>query len=117
MSCTWDNPADTAKVRYVRLDGRGIRDIAAVDGGFLILAGPVGDGDFSYRVYFWDGTDQLPGGDDSPKPQRLGEFPDMDKGKPEGLAVLKAAGKTYDLLLLCDGWPKGGPTLWKLTRP
>jgi len=41
----------------------------------------------------------------------------MGKGKPEGLAVLKADGRTYDVLLLCDGLPKGGPTRWKLTRP
>ena len=58
---------------------------------------------------------------DGPKPQRLGEFPEMRlgmaTGKPEGLAVLKAEGKTYELLLLCDGLPKGGPTRWTLTRP
>ena len=36
----WDD-VDAAEVRYVQLDGRGIGDIAAVDDGFLILAGPV----------------------------------------------------------------------------
>src|SRR6266508_350209 len=36
----WDD-VDAAEVRYVQLDGRGIRDIAVVDDGFLILAGPV----------------------------------------------------------------------------
>jgi phosphohistidine phosphatase SixA len=117
LSCAWDNPAGTAEVRYVRLDGRGIRDLTAVDGGFLILAGPVGDGDFTYRVYFWDGADQLPAGEDAPGPQRLGEFSGLGEGKPEGLVLLTEEDKTYEILLLCDGLPKGGPTRWKLTRP
>jgi hypothetical protein len=117
VSTKWDDPPDIVEVWYVQLDGRGIRDIAAVEGGFLILAGPVGDADFSYRVYFWDGADQLRAGEDGLRTQRLGEFSDIGKGKPEGLAVLKAQGKRYDLLLVRDGLPKGGPTRWKLTRP
>ncbi len=117
MSCTWQDPDHTAEVRYLRLGGRGIRDLTAVVGGFLVLAGPVGDGDTPYRVYFWDGNDQLPAGLDASDPQLLGEFSGLGDGKPEGLVVLKEEGKRYDLLLLCDGLRNGGPTRWSLTRP
>ena len=117
LSCTWDNPTGSAQVRYIRLGGRGIRDLTAVDGGFLVLAGPVGDGDSTYRIYFWDGTDHLPLGENGPVPELLGEFSNLGAAKPEGLAVLKAEGRTYDVLLLCDGLPKGGPTRWSITRP
>ncbi len=50
-----------AELRYVPLDGRGIRDIARVSDGFLILAGPVGDSPLSYELVFWDGNDGFPG--------------------------------------------------------
>lgn len=117
LSCTWDDPSGTAQVKYIRLAGRGIRDLTAVADGFLVLAGPVGDGDGTYRVYFWDGSDQLPAGTAGPGPQRLGEFTGLGEGKPEGLVVLEEHGGTYEVLLLCDGLPDGGPTRWKLTRP
>jgi hypothetical protein len=116
VSTTWDDPDRDAKVRYVNLDGRGIRDLVAVDGGFLILAGPVGDGDGSYRIYFWDGADQLPGGDNGPRPDRLGEFTDLDDAKPEGLAVVGSQGKTYDILVVLDGL-KSRAMGWKIRRP
>ena len=115
VATTWADPT-TVDVLYVQLGGRGVRDIAAVDDGFLILAGPVGDGDGSYRVYFWNGKDQMSGGNGA-KPQRLAEFSDLDGGKPEGLAVLNSSGKTYQILVVCDGLPKGGPTKWMLSRP
>lgn len=117
LSRRWDAPDDSVQVRYVRLDGRGIRDLAAVRDGFLILAGSVGDGDGTFRVYHWDGADQLPSGESGPKPQLLGEFSGLGVGKPEGLVVLKEQEKTLDVLLLCDGLPGGGPSRWALTRP
>jgi len=112
---TWEN-AETIDVRYVQLDGRGIRDIAAVETGFLILAGPVGDGDTSYRVYYWSGADQLTGGL-AAKPQRMAELSDLGEGKPEGLAVLSAQGRKYRVLIVFDGLPRGEATAWALSRP
>ncbi len=117
LSCTWDDPKGTAQVRYVRLGGRGFRDLTAVSGGFLVLAGPVGDGDQSFRVYFWDGNDQLPAGENGPGPQLLGEFDAPGGGRPEGLVVLSEVGNTFEVLLLCDGLPNGQPSRWTLTRP
>jgi Protein of unknown function (DUF3616) len=115
LSCTWNDQAHTT-TRYLRLGGRGIRDLAAVPGGFLVLAGPVGDGDLSYRIYSWDGKDQFPAGDGGPRPELLGELSNLSAGKPEGIAVLKAEGKKYDVLMVCDGLQNGGPVRWTLTR-
>ncbi|HQR52566.1 MAG TPA: DUF3616 domain-containing protein [Burkholderiales bacterium] len=115
LTTRWDDLTGDAQVRYVRLDGRGIRDMAAVEGGFLILAGPVGDGDGSYRLYFWDGVDQSTDSD-AARPQRLAEFA-AGTGKPEGLAVLGAHDGDYDLLLLCDGLPQGGLARLRIRRP
>jgi Protein of unknown function (DUF3616) len=113
---TWDDP-DAAEVRYVQLDGRGIRDLVAVDDGFLILAGPVGDADGSYRVHFWNGRDGLAARGDDARAQRLAEFSELEGGKPEGLAVLATLGRTYELLLVRDGLRSGAPTRWTLARP
>jgi len=117
LSCTWDDPAGTAQLRYVKLGGRGVRDLVGVGGGFLVLAGSVGDGDGSYRVYFWDGADQLPAGENGPGAKLLGEFADLGGAKPEGLVVLKEAGNVFEVVLVCDGVAKGGPTRWTLSRP
>lgn len=116
LSCTWDDPKGTAQVRYIRLGGRGVRDLAAVTGGFLVLAGPVGDGDGTFRVYHWDGDDQLLAGENGLGPQLMGEFANLGAGRPEGIVILKEEGKTFEVLLLCDGLPKGGPSRWTLTR-
>ncbi len=113
---TWDD-VDAGKLRYVQLDGRGIRDLAAVDDGFLLLAGPVGDGDGTYRIYFWNGIDQFSTHSDVDRPQRLAEFSDLGDGKPEGLTVLRSQGNSYDILVVYDGPAKGAPTRWTLARP
>ena len=116
LSCTFGKVPGDVKVAYARFGGRGVRDMVAVSDGFLVLAGPVGDGDQSSQIYFWDGSDGLAGKTDPPRPRPLAELPDFGRAKPEGLAVLKEEGKTYELLLVCDGLPKGGPTRWRLTR-
>ena len=115
LTCTFDDPTATAKTVYVNLDGRGVRDIVATADGFLILAGPVGNGHTSYRIYYWDGHDLW----SKPAPgqmKRLADVPPMGKGKPEGLTVLKQVGNEYELLLVCDGVKNGAPTRWKLKR-
>jgi hypothetical protein len=117
LSTTWDDMVGAAQVRYVRLDGRGIRELAAVEGGFLVLAGPTGDGDASYRIYYWDGADQLSDDEEGPRPLPLLDLPVTGPGKPEGLAVLDVRGRTYELMLLCDGLPKGGLARLRLSRP
>lgn len=116
LVCTFDDPDGTAAVRYVQLGGRGVRDIAAVADGFLILAGPVGDGDSTYRLYHWDGRDGLAATDPG-HTRPLGDLPDAGKGKPEGLAVLKESATEWDVLIVADGLPKGGPVRLTVARP
>ena len=59
----WENKNLDYELRFVQLDGNGIRDITKVDDGFLIIAGPVGDGKTPYELYFWNGVDGIPGKD------------------------------------------------------
>ncbi len=62
----FDHP-EAATLRFVNLKGLGIRDMAAVKDGFLMLAGPVGEGPADFRIFFWDGADAIPG---KPQPRR-----------------------------------------------
>ncbi len=41
-----------------------------------------GDADLSYRVYFWNGRDELTARSDDARPQRLAEFSELEGGKP-----------------------------------
>lgn len=114
----FDHP-DKADLRFVNLGGLGIRDITAVSGGFLILAGPVGDGRPDYRIFFWDGADEIPGKDRPGKtgPEELTEVPlPTSDAKAEGLAVLEEHDKKYDVLLVFDGPDDGRPTRFTVTR-
>jgi hypothetical protein len=99
----FDAPQDYT-LQFVKLDGRGIRDLAAVDGGFLVLAGPVGDGDSSYQLHLWNGEDCIPG-DAGPAGRLtpLGELRGNEEVKPEALAAIDDRAAQWRLLLLRDG--------------
>ena len=92
----------------------GVRDIAAVAGGFLILAGPsLPEGDEavgSGRVFFWREGDE---------PARLlREFSVKDKGiKPEVLLILGEDPMAYRAMVMCDGIAGGSPTEYRLPKP
>lgn len=112
MRFSFDKPDCKNRLLYLRLGGRGIRDMAAVSDGFLVLAGPVGDGPGSYQLYHWDGNDLLPGtnrtlgrlrllGDIEPP---ISEVDGKKKrGKAEGVAVMREDAGTYDLIVAYDG--------------
>jgi len=92
------------QLKFVPLDGRGIRDLVAVDDGFLILAGPVGDGDASCRFYWWNGGDCIPGKDRSEgQVTLLGAVPDAAGVKPEGMCLISEDRDAWRLLMVCDG--------------
>jgi len=78
-----------------------------VSDGFLIVAGPVGDGSASYKLYHWDGKDTIIGEDRAPedigKVSSLGEIPIPDKGKAEGIAVVEEGTTYYDVIIVYDG--------------
>jgi len=97
------NPSPKVAERYfVNLGGLGIRDIASVDDGFLLIAGPVGDGPPDFRLYLWDGKDMVPGqGSPGGSVRLLGNFA-KGSGKAEGLAVLTEKADHYKLLVLYD---------------
>jgi hypothetical protein len=99
----FESPQDYT-LQFVKLDGRGIRDLAAVDDGFLVLAGPVGDGDASYQLHLWNGEDCIPGdADPAGRLTPLGELRGNDDVKPEALVALNERDAQWRLLLLRDG--------------
>ncbi len=113
----FDQPARDKRLLYVNLGGRGIRSLARVDGGFLVIAGPVGDEPRSFQLYFWDGNDMVPGdGARSAQPgslRLLKEIPAPGEAKAEGLAVLDETDEEYDLMIVFDGTP--GPIAQRYT--
>jgi hypothetical protein len=111
----FDNP-DDYEVRYVQLAGRGVRDLVAVDDGLLVVAGPVGDGDASYKLYLWNGEDCIPGNADAPGAlSEVGELPASAEIKPEGLALLGETPDHWELLTVSDGAPNA--TRWLVPKP
>lgn len=103
----FDTP-DDYEMRFVRLGGRGVRDIVATETGLLILAGPIGDGDASYQLYHWNGEDCVPG--EEPTERQLamvGEIETAPGEKPEGLSLLSESPAAWRLLLVSDGSTKG----------
>lgn len=119
LKCQFTKPIAEADLVFVNLGGRGIRDMTRVDNGFLVLAGPVGDGPGSYQVYFWDGEDCLPGSRAVGKVGQLnllGEIPSDGDGKAEGLALLKESDSDYEVLIVFDGKENGAPTRFSITK-
>jgi hypothetical protein len=112
---------------YVDLGGRGIRDITSVGDGFLLIAGPVGDGPTSYQLYHWDGKDMIPGEDRDPKDVGklilLGEIePPMSvdppaRAKAEGIVSLKQQGTEYDLIVVYDSGANGAAQRFRVPKP
>lgn len=111
----FDDPEDY-EMRFVNLDGRGIRDITAVDDGFLIIGGPVGDGFETCVVYYWDGKDCIPG-DGSPggTVTALGTIPSSASEKPEGIVVTSTSSEAWEVIVVFDG--KQAATRFKVARP
>lgn len=107
MKLKFDDAENSKQLLYVNLGGRGIRGMASVSDGFLILAGSVGDQSISYQLYHWDGKDVISGKDrniaDIGKVRSLGEIKPPQKGKAEGLVVMEENDYLYQLLVVYDG--------------
>jgi len=106
-----ESPTDD-NLLFVNLDGRGIRDLVAVENGLLILAGPVGDTSLSYRLYHWNGKDQVPGKDVDGESglTTLGDLPLPEDGrqlKAEGVTLVKETAQTWELIVVFDGTSRG----------
>jgi hypothetical protein len=91
----------------------GVRDLAVVADGFLILAGPsLPEGDEavgSGRVFHWREGDQ--------RPRLLRELTVKDKGvKPEVLLLLGETSTAYRTLVMCDGVAGGAPGEYQISK-
>ena len=119
LKCRFAEPVTEAELVYVQLDGLGFRDMTRVENGFLILAGPVGDGPGSFRVYFWDGEDCLPGvraAGQIGRIEYLGVIPTPEGGKAEGLTLLRESSADYQVTIVYDGIENGSPTLFGIAK-
>ncbi|MFK5893054.1 MAG: DUF3616 domain-containing protein [Pseudomonadota bacterium] len=107
MKLKFKDPKNSYQLLYLTLAGRGIRDMVSVANGFLIIAGPVGDGDSSYQLYHWDGKDMIPGKNrkrkDIGRVKLLGEIIPPKGGKAEGLVVMQEDKSKYQLIISYDG--------------
>ncbi len=102
MVLSFDRPKRYT-LRFVRLDGQGIRDMVAVDEGFLILSGPVNDAPGPFCLWWWDGIDQIPGRDHRVQAARLlGPVSSSGGAKAEGLALLSQHGGRAEVLVVYD---------------
>lgn len=101
---------------------RGIRELAAIRDGFIILTGnasaeaskkfPTSQArlpDKSFDLFLW-----RPG--QTPETQSIGTLP-LPSAKAEAILVLEDTEKYVDILVLFDGAKEGGPRSYRLTRP
>ena len=90
-------------------DGMGVRDLATVAGGFLVLSGPEADERGEADLFFWDGQ--------SGAPARLGMLGGVpNRAKPEAVLVLAEDMEAYRLLIMSDGIPGGAPTEYRVPK-
>jgi hypothetical protein len=105
-------------LRFVNLNGQGIRDITKVEKGFLIIGGPVCDGDGSYDLYFWDGSDTIPATDRQVNSvKKLGEIDiPVEGAKAEGITVVEETDSYYKAIIVYDSAKNGSPALFEISK-
>jgi Protein of unknown function (DUF3616) len=96
---------EESELLFVKLGGRGIRDMVAVSDGFVIVGGPAGDQEMPFEIYHWDGKDMVVGHD---RPAGgtitpLCALPSEDDGKPEGIAIVSRSGNAMEAIIVYDG--------------
>ncbi len=111
LRCKFSDPPTECELLFVNLEGRGVRDLIAVQNGLIILAGPIADGSETYRLCYWNGEDQVPGTDvemaslDSGL-KSLGDLPmPVTRGplKAEGIALVRETAQTWEFIVMFDG--------------
>lgn len=92
-------PDAPSQLRYVQLGGRGIRDMAAVSDGFLIIAGPSGKPDQPSDIVWWDGQNMAASGGANGRVKPLCR---LEARKAEGIAVQAENAGGYDVMVVFD---------------
>ena len=104
MPCSARRAPRTSTIEVKLGNGMGVRDLAAVAGGLLVLSGPGDDDPGKAAIYYYDdgkGTVVF----------ALGQIPDpADGGKPEALLLLEETPTRYRVLVLSDSAKNGEPT-------
>lgn len=94
-------------------DGQGVRDLAPLDDGVVVLSGPTKDTAGTYEVYWWDG--------ESENVRLLKDLKDVvgkkGKRKPEAILPLDMTASHLRVLILFDGPEEGAPTAVEMRRP
>lgn len=125
VRCGFGAPVGEPDVLFVNLGGRGVRDLTRVEGGLMILAGPVGDGPGSYQLFLWDGRDGVPGAGaptsaTDPGLRLIGDLPipatDSGSAKPEGVALTDETSSHWDVLVVFDGLKDGHATRFRVKK-
>ena len=114
LNSLFGSGAPNAHVHRLRLgDGQGVRDLASLGDGFLVLSGPSADGPGRYAVYWWDG--------DSEKVRLLRDLSDIvgddRERKPEALLFLDQGPSGLRVLILSDGKKEGTPVAVTMPAP
>jgi len=117
MILDFDAPAKY-ELRFVDLKGGGIRGLARVAGGFLVIAGPERPGQGKFELFLWNGLDMLPGkGSSAGALHRLGEIPTPEGTKAEGVALIEESDNEFDVFFVFDGAPNGGLRRMRFAKP
>ena len=119
LKFTFEQPVSSAELLLVKLEGGGIRGMANVDDGFLLVSGPVGDAPGPYQVYHWNGLDMVPGKDHDDTEaniKKLGSI-EVSQGKAEGILALQDERGAdddcqYKFMIIFDGIINGSPTIY-----
>lgn len=102
MHLEFDHPK-RYRLSFVRLKGQGIRDLIALDNGYVLLTGPVNDAPGPFRLWWWDGQDQIPGKDKATTQAiELGEVSTAGGAKAEGLALVACMDDVAEVIVVYE---------------
>lgn len=117
MRLRFDDP-DDHELRFLHLDGAGVRSLARVADGFLVLASHERGTETASTIYHWNGLDQVPGnGKQQGRVERLLELDAPQGGTPEGLTIVAERDDYYEVIVVHDGIPGGHPMRLRVRRP
>lgn len=109
-----DAPGLSGRIHRLKLDrGYGVRGMDRVEGGVLILAGPVGDDEAPPTIWRWSAKD----GDD---PRKIATLADEEGWKGEGLLALdreRIHSRGWRALVFFDDKKNGKPHAYEIRDP